>query len=58
MGGKGTVTELMNQLVTKLFVEQPLVLPGSAKQEIAILVGIFFSNSYFIPMVTKSKILS
>ena len=33
MGGKGSVTELMNQSMTKLFVEQPLASPGSANKE-------------------------
>ena len=30
MGGKGLLNESVNELMTELFVEQPLALPGSA----------------------------
>ena len=33
MGGKGSLSESMNQLKTKVFVEQPLALPGSANED-------------------------
>ena len=33
MGGNGWLTELINQSVTGVFVEQPLASPGSAKYD-------------------------
>ena len=33
MGGKEAVTESMNESITKLFLEQPLAWPGSAKHK-------------------------
>ena len=32
VGGKGSLTDWIIQLMTRLFVQQPLALPGSAKK--------------------------
>ena len=40
MGGKGSLSESMNELMMKVFVEQPLASPGSAKYTpLELLVG-------------------
>ena len=48
MGTKGSLNELMNELITEVFVEQPLVSPGSANKtcyDTFIIVSVLVGNS-------------